>query len=109
MLDEAIKGFDFSVVCGHRNREDQERAYKDRKSKLQFPDSNHNSFPSCAFDIVPYPEGFAAPYDRFFEMASYVLAAASKLGIKMRWGGHWKNFSGNGNMDRDWAHFEEID
>ena len=109
VLHEAIKHFDFSVICGHRGRKKQTEAFNAGKSQLEFPDSNHNSNPSHAFDVVPYPEGFAAPYDRFFEMASYILAAAAKKGVKLRWGGHWKNFSGNGEMDRDWAHFEEIE
>jgi hypothetical protein len=42
------------------------------------------------------------------EMATYVFAAASKLGVPIRWGGHWKNYTGRGFYDRDWAHFEKI-
>jgi hypothetical protein len=29
-------------------------------------------------------------------------------GHPIRWGGHWKNYTGRGFYDRDWAHFEKI-
>lgn len=108
VLNEAIKHFDFAVVWGHRGEADQTRAFRAGLSRNPFPTSKHNSLPSKAFDIVPYPEGYEASYERFYEMATYVFAAASKLGVKIRWGGHWKNYTGKGDNDRDWAHFEEL-
>jgi hypothetical protein len=51
---------------------------------------------------------YDATYKQFFEMATYILAAAVKLGVPIRWGGHWKNYTGRGENDRDWAHFEKI-
>jgi len=56
-------------------------------------------------DIVPWP----TQYDdlaKFYELATYMYAAADKLGVSLEWGGHWKNYTGKGHNDRDWAHWE---
>ncbi len=108
VLNEAIKDFDFSIVWTHRGMEAQNRAFNDGSSQKRWPTSKHNALPAMAFDIVPYPGGFESSYARFFEMATYVLAAAAKHGVPLRWGGHWKNYTGQGPNDRDWAHFEKI-
>lgn len=106
VLNEAIKSVDFSVVWGHRSMEAQQRAFREGKSRLQWPSSKHNKMPAQAVDIIPYPGGWDAPWEQWFEMATYVLAAAAAQGVRIRWGGHWKNYSGHGEYDRDWAHFE---
>ena len=107
ILDEAIKHIDFTVVWGHRDMEEQNRAYNDGHSRNRWPTSKHNSYPARAFDIVPYPQGYDATYAQFFELATYILASASALGVRLEWGGHWKNYTGKGSNDRDWAHFEK--
>jgi hypothetical protein len=104
----AIKHIDFSIVWGHRDMEAQNLAYSTGSSRNRWPTSKHNVYPANAFDIVPYPAMYGATYKQFFEMATYVFAAASKLGVPIRWGGHWKNYTGRGFYDRDWAHFEKI-
>lgn len=108
ILEAAILEVDFSVIWTYRDKEQQNIENEAGRSKLRYPNSKHNRKPAKAFDIIPYPWGYEANYKQFFEMATYVLAAASKRGVKLRWGGHWKNFTGHGEYDRDWAHFEEI-
>lgn len=102
VLNEAINHFDFSCIWGHRDQATQDRAYKSGHSQLKWPRSKHNHQPSKAFDVIPYPGGFENPDETFYEMATHILGAASKLGVRLRWGGHWKNF-------KDLAHFELID
>jgi len=99
ILDEAIKHTDFSVIWGYRDMEAQNKAFNEGNSKLRFPKSKHNHLPARAFDVIPYPDGFGASTAEFYKMATYVLAAASALGVPLRWGGHWTTFS-------DLAHFE---
>jgi len=106
VLKEAIKSFDFSIIWGHRGMAEQNEAHASGASQLRWPQSKHNSFPSTAVDIVPYPGLYEAPYEKFFEMATYVLASASRLGVPLTWGGHWLNYGGPGYYRRDWAHFE---
>ena len=101
VLDEAIKHYDFSVIWGHRGREYQRKAYLEGNSKLDWPHSMHNKKPSWAFDVVPYPGGFDNDDEEFILMATYILRAASKCGVRLTWGGHWKSF-------KDLAHFELI-
>ncbi len=99
VLNEAIKHTDFSVIWGHRGEDAQNKAYNDGFSKVQWPNSKHNSNPSRAVDIVPYPGGFKNKDKAFYLMATHVYRAASKLGVGLSWGGHWRNF-------KDLAHFE---
>lgn len=107
VLNEAIKHIDFSIVTGHRDMAEQNEAYNDGKSQLRWPKSRHNSYPSEAFDIIPYPAGWDASYEQWFELATYIMRAGLQLGVRLEWGGHWKNFTGKGDRDRDWAHFEK--
>lgn len=106
VLDEAIKYVDFSVVTGFRDMAQQNKAFTDGKSQLRWPKSRHNTFPSQAFDIIPYPAGWDATYEQWYELATYIMRAGIKLGVRIEWGGHWKNFTGQGDKDRDWAHYE---
>lgn len=99
VLNEAIKYFDFSVICGHRDREAQDRAYNEGNSTLKWPNSKHNSYPSRAVDVVPYPGGFSNDNATFYLLATYILRAASLLGIRVTWGGHWRSL-------KDLPHFE---
>jgi peptidoglycan LD-endopeptidase CwlK len=54
LCKKLIERYDFTVICGHRGEEDQNTAYKEGNSKLQFPDSKHNTVPSLAIDLAPY-------------------------------------------------------
>ena len=99
VLDEAINHYDFSVIWGHRGKEDQDNAYFAGNSKLKWPDSKHNSVPSRAFDVIPWPNGFKSTDADFYLLASYIFRSAAKCGTNLNWGGHWKNF-------KDLAHFE---
>lgn len=54
LIQEASKKWEIIIVCGFRNREAQEKAFKEGKSKLQFPHSKHNVVPSKAVDVASY-------------------------------------------------------
>lgn len=54
LCNRLIERYDFTVVCGNRNEEDQNKAYNEGKSTLQYPNSKHNTFPSLAVDLAPY-------------------------------------------------------
>lgn len=95
---EAIKHFDFAVICGHRGKAAQDKAFAEKKSKVKWPDSKHNKTPSMAMDCVPHPLDWNN-IESFHEMAKHMKAAAKKLKITMRWGGDFKNFF-------DGPHFE---
>jgi peptidoglycan L-alanyl-D-glutamate endopeptidase CwlK len=99
VLNEAIKHIDFSCIWGHRGKEDQNAAFRDGFSTVEWPNSKHNKTPARAVDIIPYPGGFDNDDEAFFLLATYVLRAANELGVDLVWGGHWRSF-------KDLAHFE---
>lgn len=105
---EAIKHVDFSVICGHRDKAAQDKACAGGLSKTPWPTSKHNSNPSTAVDVVPFSNGAAVWGDKalFITVADEMLTAATKYGVKLRWGGDW---NGNGLSDEkflDMPHFE---
>ncbi len=90
LMDEvlSISEEDVSILCGYRNEERQNAAVREKRSKVSFPNSMHNSHPSRAVDIAPYPIDWK-DLDRFHALADLVLDTSEKLGIKVRWGGDW--------------------
>ncbi len=82
---EAIKHFDFTVLCGHRNKVDQEAAVASGASKLHWPKSKHNSNPSEAMDCVPHPLDWNDE-EAFKAMAEVIKTAAEKIGVELDWG-----------------------
>lgn len=90
VVDEAAQTCNFSIICGHRNQEDQNRAFQEGKSKQQWPNSRHNSSPSEAVDCAPYPLDWNNAQE-FAVMAGHILAAAERVGVKIEWGGRWKS------------------
>ena len=81
---------DFSVLQGHRGKEEQDRYFKLGKSKVKFPNGKHNSMPSLAVDVVPFIKYKISwnPVHCIF-LAGVVLTCAKNLGIGLRWGGNW--------------------
>jgi len=99
LMSSVIKRIDFTVICGHRNKEDQNKAYDGGYSKLKFPKSSHNLLPSMACDIMPYPipknvADWNSPeyLQKYQDLAKIVKEEAKLLKINITWGGDWKKF-----------------
>ncbi len=106
VLDAAIKDFDFAIIEGHRGEKAQNIAYAKKLSQLPWPKGNHNSFPSRAADIAPYPVDWKEgekPHLRFAFMMGVVWAHAQRLGVKVRFGMDW-----NRNLDPRDEHFLDL-
>jgi peptidoglycan LD-endopeptidase CwlK len=96
--------YPIQVTCGHRNKEDQEEAFKKGTSKVHFPNSKHNSLPSLAMDIVPDPDHNPKTIEwndikEFQKMLLVVEQKADELGIKIRLGRDFKKL-------KDYPHVE---
>ena len=106
LFEEVVKYFDCTVLEGHRGKKLQNKYFKEGKSKLQYPDGNHNKIPSFAVDVVPYPIDWE-DRERMTYFAGYVKGIATMLGIPIRWGGDWNsnNDLKDNNFD-DLPHFE---
>lgn len=74
---------DFTVICGHRNEADQNRAFDEGKSRLRWPNSAHNRTPSLAFDFVNYPVDWGKVHE-FMAINSHIQQVARDLGIELR-------------------------
>lgn len=96
LFNEVIKEMDCTVIEGYRDEAAQEAAFKAKKSKLHYPFGKHNSTPSSAVDIAPFPIDWQDT-QRFLFFAGFVLGVAFKLreqGLmkhKIRWGGDWNS------------------
>jgi len=83
---------DFTIVCGHRDEEEQNRVVAQGFSRAKWPTSKHNSIPSMAVDVIPYPVDWE-DYVRFYKLATYIYKAAIIEEVyNIRWGGHWTIF-----------------
>lgn len=83
------------VICGYRGKEDQDRAFNEKKSKLKFPESKHNKKPSLAVDIVPDPDRNSKTLSwndiaAFEIMLLAVESVADEYKIKIRLGRDFK-------------------
>jgi peptidoglycan L-alanyl-D-glutamate endopeptidase CwlK len=88
---------DFSIIEGHRSKENQDKAVIAGSSLASWPDSKHNSRPSLAVDIAPYPIDWSDKA-RFTLLAGLMFGVAASHGILIKWGGHWSL--------QDMPHFE---
>lgn len=103
IAQRAIETFDFTVLEGHRGRAAQEAAFNAGLSKAHFGQSAHNSDPSQAFDVAPYPIDWN-DIPRFVDLADHLLAVAQTLGVDLRWGGTF--WGGTRAHPTDAGHFE---
>ncbi len=112
LFNEVVKHVDCTVICGHRGQKEQDQAFADGRSKLKWPNGNHNKVPSMAVDVAPYYPGTKIRWDDakgFIHFAGFVRGVASQMGIKIRSGADWDNdFDLLDNKFNDLPHFELI-
>lgn len=110
LMERVVQIRDISVVCGVRDKEEQNKMFDEGKSKLRWPDGNHNIIkpflPVRAVDIVPWPEQYSDPMT-MIHVAGIVLGVAAEMKIPIRWGGDWNmNEDLNDQNFVDLWHFE---
>lgn len=99
IMNDLIEVMDVSIICGHRGKEEQNKAFNEGNSKLQYPNSKHNKSPSLAVDVVPYPIDWNNLV-AFERMCGIIEGIAYKRGIKIRLG---RDFS-----FKDFPHIELV-
>jgi peptidoglycan L-alanyl-D-glutamate endopeptidase CwlK len=113
---QVVSTFDCSIICGYRGEEEQNKAFnaKPQLSKLKFPDSKHNSYPSEGIDVIPWPVDWH-DLKRMHYFAGYVKATAEQLkkdqliSHDIRWGGDWDSDTEVNDQEFiDLPHFELI-
>ena len=112
LFNAVIEEVDCSVTCGYRNKEDQDKAVASGTSEAQYPHGNHNTNPSTAIDVYPYPIDYK-DMSRYYWFAGWVLAKAEilrnvgEITHKVRWGGNWKGLN-NGMIDFSYNMREDV-
>jgi peptidoglycan LD-endopeptidase CwlK len=113
---EVIKYFDCTIIEGYRDQKDQQQAFMEGDSKLQFPNSKHNYVPAMAVDVSPYPLNLhdTAMYIWFggyVQGISQKLKDDGKMEHSVRWGGAWDGIGklNTPHMLNDLVHFELIE
>lgn len=95
VFSNVIRYCDHTILTGHRTEEVQQQMYDSQRSKVQWPNSKHNSKPSKAVDASPYPipknwgEDHWKDMAKFYAFAAVVQYEARRLGYKIRFGGDW--------------------
>ena len=109
VFNEVIKYVDCSILEGHRDERKQDKYFEEGKSKVRYPMGRHNSKPSRAVDVAPYPIDWN-DRERFHLFSGFVIGLARGMGITLRWGGDWNmNFEVDDNRFDDFPHFELVD
>lgn len=115
VFNTVVAHFDNSILCGHRNEQEQTDAFNSGRSKVRWPNGKHNKSPSMAVDAAPYPIDWR-DRERITLFAGYVLGIAQVLhdeGMithRLRWGGDWDmdtEVADNGFDDL--VHFELVE
>ena len=108
VFQQVVQNFDCTIIEGHRNEERQNRMVDEGKSQVRWPDGKHNTEPSLAVDVCPYPV-VRDDRERQTLFAGYVLATAKAMGIDLRWGGDWdRDTEVRDNSFDDLVHFEIV-
>ena len=111
LFNEVIKHVDCSITEGHRSKERQNKLYDEKRTKLRYPHGRHNSNPSKAVDVTPYPVDYK-DRERQTLFAGFVIGIGRSMGYNIRWGGNWDMYEENGrwevedNRFDDFPHFE---
>jgi hypothetical protein len=101
-----ILDYDNTIIEGHRGEAVQNEYFRTGKSKVRYPDSEHNESPSRAIDAAPYPIDWN-DRERFVHFAGYVKGVGRSLGYIIRWGGDWdSDFDLDDQTFMDLVHFE---
>ena len=109
LFNRVIKLRDCSITCGHRPESEQTACFRRGVSKVQWPNSKHNSLPSLAVDAVPWPEkwgsekAFLRLKDVIEEEWAQMVGDGLTEGSRLRWGGDW-----DGDGDRTDQTFHDL-
>jgi len=115
IMNEVIKYYNCTILTGHRTKDEQNEKVENKQSEVNWPNSKHNSMPSMAVDVAPWP----IPKDwgdkewkertKFYELKAIIFFVAASKGYTLRWGGDWdRDYDYLDNNFDDLVHFEIV-
>ena len=106
IVSEAVTIMDLTVLEAHRPEKRQNELLREGATQVAWPDSKHNTLPSKAVDVAPWPIDWN-DLERFVLLAGVMFAVAARYGVKLRWGGDWdRDTQTTDERFRDYVHFE---
>lgn len=97
-----LSNVDFGIPStgGLRTAAEQNELFLDNKSKADGYDKKSYHQTGRALDVFAYVDGKASWKEEHLALvACAMLEAASQLGVRLEWGGHWSSF-------KDMPHFQ---
>lgn len=76
------------VSWSYRDKDNQEEAYSEGRTKLHYPNSKHNKLPAEALDLFELNEQSIAIWNPM--TFADIAAQSEKDGDPIMWGGRWK-------------------
>ena len=90
ILLTVLPHWDHSILCGYRDERTQTEYYQKGTSRVKYPNSKHNQYPSVAVDIRPYPwKEDPQGMKELYMFIGFVQGIAASLDIKIRCGADW--------------------
>ncbi len=118
IFNKVAEYFDYIIVFGFRDQEEQHKAFIEGKSKLEWPNSKHNQIPSLAIDVIPCDKDGKIDWNdtkRIYYFAGHVMAIAKnlkeegKITHELRFGGDWdRDTYTKNNSFNDLTHYELV-
>jgi len=109
LFNRVVKRRDCFIACGHRPESEQKACFNSGASKVLWPNSMHNSLPSLAVDVPPWPEKWDSE-KAFLELKDVIEDEWAQMveqgltdGFRLRWGGDW-----DGDGDRTDQTFHDL-
>lgn len=100
LINEVAKTEKCAVICGHRGKAEQEKAYNSGTSRAKWGQSKHNQMPSLAVDVVPLPLDWDN-IESFEKLGNIIMEKAKELKINIKWGRDFTKL-------KDYPHFELV-
>ena len=101
---------DITVIEGYRGIVRQNYLFDTHKSKVRYPNSNHNYDPSHAVDVAVYhsdrPHIHWSNRDEFVALASLIVMTAESMGIELRSGTDWDRDGVRVDLDPNESFFD---
>ncbi len=108
LCNSLIKDYDVTILCGHRGKEAQNKAFNEGRSTITYPNGKHNAQPSLAVDMGLYPINWEDS-GRWYMFVGIVKERARQLGIEIRCGGDWDGDCKTDDQKfHDLPHFEIV-
>ena len=115
IMYEVVQFYDCTILTGHRTEEVQNAKFAEGTSEVSWPNSKHNTKPSMAVDVAPWPiptnwgDTVWKERTKFYELKAIIFFVAAKHGISIRWGGDWdRDYDYTDNKFDDLVHFEIV-